>query len=282
MRLGVAELRERVQELVESSRKTNERMERLTTSITSSMALREREVSQSSELRSELRDAIRQLSYSVSASGGTETSRVMREEGVETVGEGGYLQFLNGAAQKRGSLAYSHGDQFNGGVRKGWGEGVEAVEDVSSMNVREERVKRGGDDDEFMAIKPAEVEVSWGLGILNTGEVGEEGGETEEGKKGAEGEIDGGVGEKVKAGEVMDEVEVVVAGEEDATKEVELNGGVTEAARQLFEMELLHEAKQAFGKASDMVGGACYVEEKRARGRPSSMPTMDPPLSDDD
>lgn len=271
MCLSLAELRERVRELVESWRKTNEKVEQLTTSITSSMVVRERELSQGSELRSELRNAIRQLSYSVSASGGTQRSRTAREDGVESKSDGGYLRYVNGAGQKRGSLAYSHTDEFNG---------IGGVGDVSSMNTGKEERKGEGDEDEFMGLKPAEVEVSWGLGMLDGGQVG--GGESvkEVGEIVGEGK-DGGMMEKERGGEV-ERGSIVASGIDDTTKEIEINGGVSEAARRLFERDLMNEARLAFGVGGGVDGGSSQMEEKQGRGRPLSLPTMDAALSDDD
>lgn len=304
------ELRERIQELVDSTKKTHEKVENLSDSITSSLAMRERELSQNSELR----NAIRQLSHSVTASGGTDTSRALKDGPSENASHAGYLHYRNGGqAQKHGSLAYSHVDNFNNsrmsstkdsGTRFAEtplanvdGEEFCSANGKASTNVRsektgndnvqteEDKVEANGDDDDFMDIAPQEVEDSWRTGLTKQGDSdasAEKGksvwesanGDVEEKEEPAE-EVEEVLGNSGLGGQPGDEVQVLhedlMAFPDTAT---------TRTARQLFQTDLMNEAKHVLGGVTSM--SETTEVAPKGRPRPLSMPQMDVPLSDDD
>lgn len=145
-----------------STQETNSKVEQLTHSVTSSLAVRERTLSENSELQ----NAIRQISHSVTASGGTGSRSRGR---VANGGEDGDKRFdyLTGSgARKNGSLAYTHVDKFNFRVSGDKGqtaeEGEEEAGEGDAKGDVEGDVEGDADQDEFMAIAPAEVEESWG------------------------------------------------------------------------------------------------------------------------
>lgn len=306
----LVELRERIQELVDSTKKTNEKVENLSDSITSSLAIRERELSQNSELR----NAIRQLSHSVTASGGTDTSRALKESPSVNASDAGYLHYLNGGqAKKHGSLAYSHVDNFNSSsmpsaedshtrfaqtpLTKLDSEGFSSANGKSSTNVRpekagkdssqaqEDKIAAKGDDDDFMAIAPQEVEDSWRTGLTKQGDsdAGTErgksiwesaNGDVQEKEEPAE-EVEEIVGNSGLGEQPGDEVQVLHEDLMDFPETV-----TTRTARQLFQTDLMNEAKHVLGGVTSMN----EITEVAAKGRPRplSMPQMDVPLSDDD
>lgn len=285
--LQIVELRERIQDLVASTKKTSEKVDNLSESITSSLVVREKELSQNSEIR----DAIRQLSHSVTASGGTDTSRVLRDGASESASDGGYLHYLNGnQAKKQGSLAYSHVDSFTGNAGTVEESGAEFAKTPlaklekellgsgnarSSTNVRGakggenaggeelEKSRTKSDEDDFMAIAPAEVEDSWRTGVAKD--------EEDVGGKQVEAVGNGwGGGE-----EIVDEVERV---EEDGLEFAETS--MTRRARRLFESEVMNEAKDVLGGMKSRDG--TLMDERKDNGRPVSMPEMEVALSDDE
>lgn len=303
------ELRERIQELVESTKKTSEKVENLSDSITSSLAVRERELSQNSELR----NAIRQLSHSVTASGGTDTSQAVKDGPSENASDAGYLHYMNGNhAQKHGSLAYSHVDNFNSiapGAEESQprfsetplanlnGETQGSATGRSSTNVRTEKAgkhpasddvqKPGakGEHDDFMAIAPAEVEDSWRTGLTKQ-EDADAGTEQDKSvwesakgyaqeKEDPSDEVEAIVGNSGLGEEVSDEVEAL---QEDLMDYPETS--TTRTARQLFQTELMKEAKHVLGGIAST--SETSNDASKGRARPLSMPQMDVPLSDDD
>lgn len=201
----VAELRERIQDLCASSERTTSRVEQLSKSLTSSVALREREVSQASELR----DAIQQLSHSITASGGTGTdgmagtavgSRVgsmkfdgegtknisIRRDGVVIDGTEYMRRMYDSHGRKSGSLAYSRGERLeqdgnkvedgdagHGVTTQTDGPGDEgAGSEAQNGQTRDETGRPADDeDDEFMAMAPAQVDESWRTGVAELGQM---------------------------------------------------------------------------------------------------------------
>lgn len=282
----LAELRERLTELCVSSQQTNERVEQLSRSITTSLAMHERDASTASELR----DAIRQLSHSISVSDGTELPvfRTARR-GVMMEDHSGDIGVANdkAVACKSGSLAYD-GTSFGAAVANG----------------PQSDLKNDADDD-FMAIQPAQVEESWRANgrdaaeTPGTSRVSMKGGTddviTEEVKEGTNGAID--VGETLGNSRVVkceegDENENEDCGNENNENENIENANLAEvvvntsssdklqlgnsekmaAARRLFESDLMTETRHVFGDDA--------VDVKS--NRPLSMPMIDPPLTDAD
>lgn len=324
--LQIADLRQQVRELAESSRKTNETVDQLALSVrsmvdgpsplhwpplTGTAGERAQDFSQSSELR----NAIRPLSHSVSASGGTSTSRVPSDAVGERSSDAGYRRLLEGKhADKQGSLSYTYVDQYTGSVERFSqveetseagtpgtrvvleGTGARGVEVVDVPNVDK---NMGGNDseDEFMAIKPAEVEESWGAGLAKVDGGGAVGAASGVQNAALASQSSVGVPQTSKAevrpGRAEEEressVEVESVTREDqridavGSRDDDTFGGtVTQAARQLFQTELMNEAKYVFDRGAHGFGGPSEVERNLDRGRPLSMPAMEPPLSDND
>lgn len=151
-RREISELRERVQDLCASSARTSERVEQLSRSISSSLAIRERELSTTAELR----DAIRQLSHSVSmsASIGTDAVAFADDSG----------QPMSAAStRKAGNLAYTATRRLPAaGKPPSYDDSrrdAAAYEDVPNGNVEE---------DDFMSMAPAQVEDSWRADVRRT------------------------------------------------------------------------------------------------------------------
>lgn len=141
-RRELSELRERVRDLCASSARTSERVEELSRSLSTSLAMREREVSTTADLR----DAIRQLSHSVSmsASGGTEVAAAGA-----FAEDSGPSALSDASARKAGSLAYA--------AR------VDARASRAGLLAAADAPQRRSQDglDDFMALAPAQVQESW-------------------------------------------------------------------------------------------------------------------------
>ena len=126
------------------------------------MALRQQELSEASDLR----NAIRQLSHSVTASGGTDVSRQRKEISpmlTETNAHGSYFQGTN-QAHKLGSLSYSHVNNFST-VETNKAPTVGGPSYMNQTKNEAEGLAAGhgtiNDTDDFMTLPPAEVQDSW-------------------------------------------------------------------------------------------------------------------------
>lgn len=322
-----AELRTCVRELLETSQKTNEKVDQMSQSMSSTIALHEREISQTSELR----DAIRQLSHSVTVSAGTETSREIRNP-MSTEGGASSAAKIGMYGHKLGSLAYSHVDHFDGtGSLKAEGSqgdvfstpvsktdviGTMVEKEKSSENVylgksvarmvdTFEKNGEENDDNDFMAIAPAQVDDSWVAANAmrsKTAAVGQtaeaegidencaevnracnEDRKQDESGSAAQAEAKSMVG---TSGLVEDEIaEVVVTGDAGSTTAAEnivdevITSAVEEEsskamARQMFQNAIMKEAQQVLSQSSNSGSSSQH------RARPLSMPPMDLPLSD--
>lgn len=297
-------------------------MEDISASLSSSMALREKEISQNSELR----DAIRHLSHSATASGGTEASVGTKggheEDNRSTV----YPPFLNGKqAQKQGSLAYGHVSSFDGSLtphveeshsrqftsplarkdaelsslpraRKSTSK-VTQKSPVSAQdsNSAAELKTTKNEDDDFMAIAPAEVEESWSAGLSKRSDRADFTGSEELLSSNVPGQAYSKPDEDIlpesaqenvdykhsndaknETGAPSEEIQAVAdsnglgsnnldVGHEEVA---EFQESVAKSARQLFQDDLMNEANLVLGKSPT------------SRARPMSMPQMDVPLSD--
>lgn len=267
-------------------------MQHLSKSISSSIALRERELSEASDLR----DAIRQLSHSVTASGNTETSHLPRLSS-ERQSDSIFSKRSARYAHKSGSLAYGHVNQTDTSTLR---KSVEIrTDDVFSANTNcaadarssgESPCSEGHVDsfvagavahfklseqgkveaeDEFMAIKPAEVQESWRKpnaepeSLTQNGEFPRQ--QTQKPVRGDEDENQSN--ESDKAPWAMDEGDVI-----EASKNVEEKSGMRFAiAQQLFQSDIMRVTQSAISK--DLASNG-------PRARPASMPQLDTPLSD--
>lgn len=272
-----------------SSEKTNDQMEHLSKSISSSMALRERELSHASELR----DAIQQLSRSVTVSGNTETSRLARPS-LETQVDNTANQHILGHAHKNGSLAYTHMNQTDTSLfRKSidiqtddvtgrLGHDISSsrelpasgshVDAFSSADVT--KFISGGKEvdagDDFMTIKPAEVDDSWISETFKSGE--------------ADHEKQTNPVHVASLSHPHDSIENGVirgtagTGRPTCDEAIDTAGGIDQSsglrvaiAREIFQSEVIREARKAV--QTDAIPSA-------PRARPVSMPQLDTPLSD--
>lgn len=290
-----AELRAQIQELIETAKMTNQKVEDLSASMSSSLAQRRREISQNSELR----DAIRQLSHTVTASTGTDPSIAPKHTQTAVTSSTAYRAFMDGKqAQKHGNLAYSHVNSFNGSLMPhveeshsrqvltplpvneatdSYPSGKKSsnkADNKLSASIHVSQHSGGGaneNEDEFMAIAPAEVEESWGAKLDQKQEASQPPAPDMLEEKPSNGN-DG------NAPESSMEVEGVADSTASAPQDVEgrnaetfdFRDATTSAARQLFQDDLMNEAKLVLGSAS----------ASKDRSRPLSMPQMDIPLSD--
>ncbi|CAN8070705.1 unnamed protein product [Agarophyton chilense] len=290
----IAELRERIQDLLASSEKTSDQVEHLSKSISSSIALRERELSQASELR----DAIRQLSHSVTASGNTETSRVIRSSPEREAGSNLSQRILN-HAHKSGSLAYTHGKQTDTSIlRKSVDiqtadvnadvdpvfHGSSSAKDtpVSENHVHDYmstgKRKLGSESvlydggDEFMTIKPAEIDENWQSKVFRSNQVEKEAPEQQvviSGIQKPHDSIENGI---ITRKADTTEVHFCEEDEVGGIHEIDESKGLRAAiARQMFQSDVLRESK-------NVVNASQTSSEHRVR--PVSMPQLDIPLSD--
>lgn len=290
----LAELRERLSELCATSHRTNERVEQLTRSITSSMALHEREVSTASELR----DAIRQLSHSISVSDGTDRDPAFAKRESLRRGLGFTMEHNSGqpptshmSTGKSGSLAYGGLDSAADVADKVVAtEGEEQTQETVDANAEQEEEEV----DEFMSIQPAQVEDSWRANMPT--QLNETPANSRVSMKGQTDEAVIDVGKTMASADVPEQADKSaremgddvddenVENLEERANGVEAtaivndtasaNGGEKiAAARRLFESDMLTEVKLAFE-------GDDTAEVKS--GRPLSMPLIDPPLNDTD
>lgn len=274
-----------------SSEKTNDQMEHLSKSISSSMALRERELSHASELR----DAIQQLSRSVTVSGNTETSRLARPS-LDTQVDNTTNQHILNQAQKNGSLAYTHMNQTDTSLfRKSvdiqtddvTGRVTHEISSAKELPVSDAHVDAfssadeskfipGGKEvdvgDDFMTIKPAEVDDSW---ISETFKPREAGNDKQKSHlhpanlprphDSIENGVIGGTAD-------TEHREFTEAAASDTAGGIDQSSGLRVAiARELFQSEVMREARNAV--KPDSIPSA-------PRARPVSMPQLDTPLSD--
>ncbi|KAI0566544.1 peroxin 14 [Gracilaria domingensis] len=287
----IAELRERIQDLLASSEKTSDQVQHLSKSISSSIALRERELSQASELR----DAIRQLSHSVTASGNTDTSRFIRTSPEQDMDTNVNQRIMN-HAQKDGSLAYTHINQTdistmrksvdiqNDDVKTSVQPGHLGVRSATGVPLAESHVDNymsigsGKLDsqsshfdgaDEFMTMKPAEVDENWNADIFNSKEAEKEVAQQQSFANGIHDKIESGVlTRKTDTARVQFSEEDDIGGISGVDETTGLRVAI---ARQLFQSDIMREAKK--------VGNTSQTPSE-LRPRPVSMPQLDTPLSD--
>lgn len=277
----ISELKDRIKDLCVSSKQTNDRVDQLTRSLSSSLAVREREVS----VTQELRDAIRQLSHSVSMS----TSELRGKQG----------------SQNNKSVILEENSKNH------------------APNSRQE--DNNEDVDEFMQmVEPAIVEDSWSMYDKNTVSTTTDNNNNTDISKTPQSHTSvkassSGIDEvKDKQPQVNEQVDTInnnpvtaldkeetntVAGADIAEEggagnnELESEGGDTEikrndnqlynltnvngahitpiqTAKQLFESEAMAETRQLFNSSRLHTDGDDMVNRRL------SMPTLDGPLSD--
>lgn len=258
----LVELRESIEQLVSANGKTNENVESLSRSLSSSMAMIERQMSQHS-------DIVQQISQSLSVSERTETSRVLQSTpGYEDrVSMGGFMGRDKGI---RRSVEIRTDDVKEMGVKEGGKDGGVSADNgdermlvnnfISGKTNDEAGSEKGQEDDEFMAIAPAEVQESW-TGAGSVKETARKW-ETFVGSNDAEGgDVEGDENKMVNE---------VVAADEGETKTTAADGLQAALARQLFETDVMRETQRLFAR----------TDKDGEKVRPLSMPQMDTPLSD--
>lgn len=269
----IAELRASVENLRATSEQTSQQLENLSRSVSSSIVTQERDKS------SQLKDNIRQVSQNVTVS--TEASRKERAPH---------------SSHKPGSVGYGHDAHVETSTARlsmERGADENRMLDVDGRN-------RVDEEDEFMAIAPAEVDNSWVSGQFGMGKaevkqdeeygMGKEEGHTTIQQKDLRKSVNGLSNEaKVVAGQADNrwiasnnekENEDLYEGGVGEEEEVVEGQGLSETSRllaqKLFQRDLMHEAQQWAVNDNGSKDGTSM------KNRPLSMPQMDTPLSDTD
>ncbi len=293
------ELRATVQELRQCARETSEKVERLSLTMSSTGHLRDLPASDTAELR----DAIRHLSQTVSASAGTPASRSVMDRLQELRGEVDYLKLLSvGKQGKEGNLAYNgrveestaHGSPssqrnlfatpmvtapntnrkvvressstIGREITSGEVKAGEVVTVTTSRNMIPNGKPRNDgalddDDDDFMSVRPAEVEKDWGSAGVSGTTVA-----SDRVSGNSRSPIESSVGGNGASSTQTNRSSVSRPEESDALA----------TARRLFQKSMFDEAENSTGTFDD----ASTEMENGYRPRRASAPELDIPLSD--
>lgn len=176
---------------------------------------------------------------------------------------------------------------------EGNGGTVSEVNGYVSSSVRRNEESTGQDDDDFMAIQPAEVEESWKKQLTSTGATSTSARSSSKCEENEatlikpsqtvdDTELEENVHNKTITEDDLAEDSLATSSTTDVVTESDLGFNLVEptreatsgaVARQLFRFEMMREATNVLSKDTEAAGNA-------GRLRPSSMPQMDTPLSD--
>lgn len=267
-------LRETVQELRQSSRATSEKVDRLSLTVSSTGVRRDLPASDATELR----DAIRQLSQTVSEASPASRSVMGRLQQLR--GEVDHLRLLSaGRETKGGSLAYAGRveESAAGATETPAGSSPETpmftapntqrrppsnrVSDNKGAGEEGKGERRGEEVDDFMAVRPAEVEEGWGVGQPAGGTGGGDEGEGSVAERAArfEEKANG-----IDQATTPDDDEVAAGRPEEAD--------ALATTRRLFQQSMFDEAEKSEGTP----------DETDRNLRRMSAPNLELPLSDSD
>lgn len=296
----IEDLRTTVQDLAANAQKTSDKLDMISVSLSS----RVQKDSQAENI-SDLRNAIHQLSRSVSASGGSEiVSHDVMDRLRDLRGEVDHLKLLStGDRRKAGSLAYVGVNSFDSSaahesrtsphdvfqtpmtsLRERENQDADVVRtsdnkqstDVVQQSSTASPVADGGHDD-FMDIAPAEVDRSWGVQsrLAST----QDSSSTHTGPLDQNGDSAGPPADGVVSQISSEAVDTLAPADQGVGPTSGTPASVTEMGMQEDEIASFSTARKLFEKKSNgEIPSADKLEMQKAR--PLSMPPLETPLSD--